>query len=95
MGTDAPRTSSAEKKPQFLLTLNEDGFGPSDHSSFYARQIPVLFFWTGSHEDYHKPTDTADKINYEDLERVVGFAASIARRLTDLDPPPAFTKGGN
>lgn len=73
-------TSDASK--QFTLTLNEDGFGPSDHSSFYAKQIPVLFFWTGTHEDYHKPSDTAEKINYEDEARILSF---IARLVRDVD----------
>jgi len=71
---------------QFALTLNEDGFGPSDHSSFYARQIPVLFFWTGNHEDYHKPSDTADKINYADEVRVIEL---VARIVGDLDSSTA------
>jgi hypothetical protein len=62
----------------FDLTLTEDGFGPSDHSSFYAKKIPVLFFWTGTHEDYHKPSDTADKINYTDQVRIVWLVAHIA-----------------
>jgi hypothetical protein len=63
----------------FDLTLQEDGYGPSDHSSFYSKQIPVLFFWTGNHEDYHKPSDTADKINYEDEARVLSLVARIVR----------------
>jgi hypothetical protein len=61
----------------FMLTLNEDGYGPSDHSSFYAKQIPVLFLFTGTHDDYHKPTDTAEKVNYEDEARVVSFVRNL------------------
>src|SRR5205823_3332715 len=64
---------------KFNLSLNEDGYGPSDHSSFYSKKIPVLFFFTGTHEDYHKPSDTADKINYEGEELVVSFVAGIVR----------------
>jgi hypothetical protein len=75
----------------FELTLNEDGFGPSDHSSFYAKQIPVLFFWTGTHEDYHKPTDTADKINYPDEARILGFLSRIVDDLSDNDKRPVYT----
>ena len=66
---------------QFTLTLNADGYGPSDHSSFYSKQVPVLFFWTGTHEDYHKPSDTADKINYEDESRILGVVAKIVRSI--------------
>jgi hypothetical protein len=75
----------------FSLTLNEDGYGPSDHSSFYSKQIPVLFLFTGTHDDYHKPSDTADKINYEDEARVISFVMTIAYSL-DIDPTrPAYT----
>jgi aminopeptidase YwaD len=81
-------TSDASK--QFQITMNEGGFGPSDHSSFYAKQIPVLFFWTGTHEDYHKPTDTADKINYEDHSRIVAVVAGIVRELDAADKRPTY-----
>jgi aminopeptidase YwaD len=75
---------------QFLLTLNEDGYGPSDHSSFYAKQVPVLFFWTGTHNDYHKPSDTADKINYEGEARIVSFVARIIRDIDQSDKRPTY-----
>ena len=74
----------------FTLQLSEDGFGPSDHSSFYAKQIPVFFFYTGAHEDYHKPSDTADKINYEGQAKIVGFVAEIARAIDRGDARPAY-----
>jgi S1-C subfamily serine protease len=70
--------------------MNEDGFGPSDHSSFYARQIPVLFFWTGTHEDYHKPSDTADKINYTDQSRILAVVAKIVRELDSAEKRPTY-----
>ncbi len=76
---------SLEPAKQLDLTLNEDGFGPSDHSSFYAKQIPVLFFWTGTHDDYHKPSDTADKINYADEVRVLNL---VTRLVRDVDNDP-------
>jgi hypothetical protein len=74
----------------FKLQLSEDGFGPSDHNSFYAKQIPVFFFYTGVHDDYHKPSDTSDKINYEGQARVVGFVAEIARAIDRGDARPAY-----
>ncbi|PYJ53036.1 MAG: hypothetical protein DME82_14985, partial [Verrucomicrobia bacterium] len=61
------------------------------HSSFYAKQVPVLFFWTGNHEDYHKPSDTADKINYEGEARVVSFVADIIRDIDRSDQRPTYT----
>lgn len=76
----------------FILTLNEDGFGPSDHSSFYAKQVPVLFFWTGTHDDYHKPSDTADKINYEGEARIVAFVERIIRDIDQKDKRPNYTR---
>ncbi len=82
---------SSDSAKQFQLSLTEDGFGPSDHSSFYKKQIPVLFFWTGTHEDYHKPTDTADKLNYEDESRVVGMVARIVRSVDAAEKPPTYT----
>ncbi len=74
------------------LATNMGGFGASDHSSFYAADIPVLFFFTGAHEDYHKPTDTADKIDYAGMAKVVDFAADCARQVADLDQRPTFQK---
>ncbi len=76
---------------QFSLTLNEDGYGPSDHSSFYGKQIPVLFFWTGTHEDYHKPSDTADKINYVYEARILGVVGRIVRDVDMSDKRPTYT----
>jgi aminopeptidase YwaD len=74
-------TSSKETVYRFNLQLNEDGFGPSDHSSFYGKQIPVLFFFTGTHADYHKPSDTADKINYAGLKKIVEYIADITNYI--------------
>lgn len=76
---------------RFALTLTEDGFGPSDHASFYAKQTPVLFFWTGTHEDYHKPSDTADRVNYQGEQRIVSFVSSIVRALDANDKRPTYT----
>ena len=76
---------------QFQLTLNEDGFGPSDHSSFYGKQIPVLFFWTGTHNDYHKPSDTFDKINYADEARILEMVARIVDQLDNADKRLTYT----
>ncbi|MDQ1728674.1 MAG: hypothetical protein QOD33_799 [Pyrinomonadaceae bacterium] len=90
IGPHGPKPADNEKKPQFLLTLNEDGYGPSDHSSFYAKQVPVLFFWTGTHEDYHKPSDTADKINYTDEARIVVLVARVVHDLAGNDKRPTY-----
>jgi hypothetical protein len=77
-GAGNPVAVSDPLSRSFDLTLTEDGFGPSDHSSFYGKKIPVLFFWTGTHADYHKPSDTAEKINYSDQARVVSLVGRLA-----------------
>jgi len=76
----------------FDLTVQPDPFQPTDVSNFNGAGVPSLSFTTGAHSDYHKPSDTADKIDYEDLDRVAAFAAAITRRLMDLDPAPQFVK---
>jgi aminopeptidase YwaD len=76
----------------FDLSLKEGGYGPSDHSSFYGKDIPTLFFFTNLHEDYHKPSDTWDKINYEGETGVVRFVLKIARELDNAAEAPVFTK---
>ncbi|MDQ6652829.1 MAG: M20/M25/M40 family metallo-hydrolase [Acidobacteriota bacterium] len=73
------------------ITLTEDGYGPSDHSSFYAKKVPVLFLWTGTHQDYHKPSDTADKINYRDEARILSFVALLIHGIDSNDKRPAYS----
>ena len=75
---------------RFELRLSEDGFGPSDHSSFYARRVPVLFFFTGVHEDYHKPTDTADRVNYHGEAQILGLVRDIVMNLQSRDARPTY-----
>lgn len=82
---------AADTDKSFQLTLNEDGFGPSDHSSFYAKQIPVLFFWTGTHNDYHKPSDTFEKINYDDEALILKMVARIVNQLDGADKRLTYT----
>ena len=77
---------------RFQLSYGEDGFGPSDHQSFYVKDLPVLFFFTGTHDDYHKPSDTADKINSEGLKQVAEFVREIALSVANEPQRIAFTK---
>lgn len=69
----------------FKLTFNDEGFGPSDHSSFYGKKIPVLFFFTGTHEDYHKPSDDTEKINFEGQEKILKYIYDV---VSDIDQNP-------
>ena len=74
----------------FVLQLSEDGFGPSDHSSFYTKKIPVLFFFTGTHLDYHKPSDTAEKINYIGQASIVGYVGAIVDSVDKNPVRPTY-----
>ncbi len=76
----------------FDLAVQEDPYQPTDVATFNGAGIPSLSFFTGTHADYHKPSDTPDKIDYEDLDRVVDFAAAIVKRIEDTPEAPAFTK---
>jgi Zn-dependent M28 family amino/carboxypeptidase len=67
---------------KFKLIQQESGVGPSDHTSFYLADIPVLHFFTGQHEDYHKPGDDSEKLNYEGMELISDYIFNI---ITDLD----------
>ena len=76
----------------FDLQVQQDPYQPTDVASFNQAAVPSLALFTGTHTDYHKPTDTADKIDYEDLDRVVAFAAAIVKRIGDTAEAPQFTK---
>ncbi len=76
----------------FDLQLQQDPYQPTDVATFNSANVPCLSFFTGNHTDYHRPTDTAEKIDFADLDRVVDFAAAIVRRVDALEPPPQFTK---
>ena len=76
----------------FDLAVQPDPYLPTDSASFNQAGVVTLNFTTGAHPDYHKPSDTSDKINYEDLDRIVAMAASIIRSLADAEDAPQFTK---
>jgi aminopeptidase YwaD len=76
----------------FKLGFNESGNGGSDHQSFTNKNIPVLFFFTGTHTDYHKPSDTADKINNDGESKVVKYVFDIADALDSQENRPDFVK---
>ena len=87
-----PMIEELNKKYNFNTSMNPEGFGPSDHSSFYAKDIPVLMFFTDLHTDYHKPTDTPDKINTEGQQKVLNMVYDMAYDLSTRDVKPEFTK---
>ena len=79
------------KVPEFNIKKHESGVGPSDHTSFYLQDLPVLHFFTGQHENYHKPSDDAELINYIGLELVVDYIENLLS-LMNKKPAPLFTK---
>ncbi len=78
----------------FTLKFSPEGFGASDHSSFYVENIPVFFFTTGAHDDYHTPADDPEKINYEGEKQVVEFISEITTDIANRDKPLTFQEAG-
>lgn len=75
------------------LSMGQEGFGPSDHTSFYARDIPVLHFFTNVHGDYHRPSDDWQKIDAQGLDRVAGLVSDVARRVASRSGPLTLREG--
>jgi aminopeptidase YwaD len=76
------------------LTFTEEGSGPSDHSSFYSKNIPVLYITTGAHDDYHKPNDTWDKINYKGMVDIGNLAYRITSEISNESRKLKFREAG-
>jgi len=94
IGTSPQFQEIVEKANATDLTLSfqQSGYGSSDHTSFYVKNIPVLFFFSGLHKDYHKPTDVSEHIQYADEARVADLALRTAETLATLDERPAFVR---
>jgi len=80
----------AQKEAPFKIEYSAGGYSSSDHTSFVTRKIPVLFFFSGLHSDYHKPSDTWDKINNTSAARLLDMVESVAVQLANADQPPQF-----
>ena len=80
------------KKSPFVIKIDSSGTGPSDHTSFYRKGIPVLFFFTGLHADYHKPSDDFDKINYSGELAVINYIYSLIEKENKENHKLAFMK---
>lgn len=78
-------------KAPFTVKIDSVGSGPSDHTSFYRKDIPVLFFFTGVHSDYHRPSDDADRINYNGQLLIVRYIQQVIAAVNDRGKLP-FTK---
>ena len=75
-----------------VFRFDSSGTGPSDHTSFYRKNIPVLFYFTGLHQDYHKPSDDAQRINYPGQMAIVKHILSVIEHTDKTPGKPAFTK---
>lgn len=81
---------SLMKQTKFELSKVQDGFAPSDQTSFFAEKIPVLMFFTGVHKDYHTPYDDIEKINFDGMVNVINTAEKVIRSIADLPTKPDF-----
>lgn len=86
------RVDTLAARDSVKITRMGSGFGPSDQSSFYAKNIPALQFFTGVHGDYHHPDDDWDKINYKGMAHAIDLVESVARFMGDAAQKPPFTK---
>ena len=83
------------QKQGFTLVKKKSGIGPSDHASFYRKKIPVFFFFTDLHADYHRPSDDADKVNVQGMRRITDLAEELVAHLSAAKRPEyVLVKGG-
>ncbi|MGO4880593.1 MAG: M28 family peptidase [Bryobacteraceae bacterium] len=83
---------AAAPKYPLHIDYSEAGYGSSDHTSFTAKQVPVLFFFSGLHADYHKPSDTWDKIDAPDAAKVLELVAEVGEDLREAPDRPQFVR---
>jgi hypothetical protein len=76
------------------LAMSPEGYGPSDHSSFYAKDVPVLAFFTGINEEYHTPEDKAERLNYPGEKRVTDLVYEVVAAVGNRDDALAFRESG-
>ncbi len=76
----------------FVLTKKPGGFGPSDHASFYPHNIPVMHMFTGTHPDYHRPSDDWDKLNIAGIRRIADMVADATLAIADADARPTYVE---
>jgi hypothetical protein len=81
-------------KYEFKLKKSAAGLGPSDHQSFFIKGVPVYFFFTGLHPQYHRPTDVVDLINFEGMNKICDMAEDLARILWTDETRPEYVKVG-
>ena len=88
------KIESIISKTNLQYSFSPEGYGPSDHSSFYVSNVPVLFFFTGAHKDYHTPEDDAENINYKGMKSISQLIYSIADHFSTMDERLIFQEAG-
>jgi hypothetical protein len=87
-----PLIDKLNEKHGFQLIKKQTGLGPSDHDSFCRKNIPVFFLWNNLHPDYHRPSDTADKINVKGMRQIADLAEDIITHLSKVEERPKFVQ---
>ena len=83
---DAIVKAADDRSPLKMKGMGRGGIGPSDHSSFAMKKIPVLFLFSGMHGDYHRPTDDPEKVNYAGIDQVTDFTSDLVTRIVAMPP---------
>jgi aminopeptidase YwaD len=86
--------SANNDSTKLTLVISDEGYGPSDHSAFYGKDIPVLFVSTGAHLDYHTPFDTKERINYDGMVTISDYLYKVAAIMVNSTERLAFTESG-
>ena len=85
-----PMLKKLVRTSRFNIRLGASGYGPSDHTSFYSKKIPVLFMFTGAHTDYHRPSDTFDRLNIKGIHSIVKLSLGVIKELAANPKRPAY-----
>lgn len=80
------------KRYEFDIKKDPGGYGPSDHAAFYGKQVPVFHFFTGTHNDYHRPSDDYDKINLPGMQRITSMVADVVEQLASAESRPEYVE---
>lgn len=83
-----------QQNTKLKFAYSKEGYGPSDHASFYAHNIPVIYFNTGIHQDYHTPDDDADRINFEGQQELSSLVSQIAVQVCNMNNKLTFQEAG-
>ena len=89
-----PLIDSLKKGRNFNVSMSKPGFGPSDHAAFYSENIPVLFFFSGFHDEYHTPDDTWKNINLQGTTDIVNLVYDVVHHLTRTNQAPNYSESG-